>query len=104
MSVMVPSAIPAESARAWYDEHHVDDVALYDITQQAATLLSSMLLARKRHAGDELEREHWAARRRLVKRQAAALNPDDRAELVAQQQAWAHEIQALEAQPVPQPA
>ncbi|HWK20924.1 MAG TPA: hypothetical protein VNR37_09195 [Microbacteriaceae bacterium] len=100
----VPSTIPAASARAWYDEHHVDDVALYDITRQAATLLSSILLARKQAAGDELEQEHWAARRRLVKRQAAALNPEDRAELVAQQQAWAHEIQALDAQPVPQPA
>lgn len=96
MSLMVPQPVPVSGARAWFDEHLVDDVALYDITRQAATLLSSMLLARRRAASTELEREHWAARRRLVKRQADALDPQDRAELVAQQQAWAHEIVVLE--------
>jgi hypothetical protein len=75
----------------------VDDVALYDITRQAASELSAVLLERKRAAADDVERGHWAARRALVARQADALDPRDRGGLVAQQQAWAEEIQALEA-------
>jgi hypothetical protein len=86
--------------RAWFDEHLVDDVALFDITRQAASVLSSMLLQRELAASDDLEREHWGARRRLVKQQVGVLVAGDRAGLVAQQQAWADEIQALEAEPV----
>jgi hypothetical protein len=100
---MVQGAVPAGSLRAWYDEHLVDDVALYDITRQAATVLSSMLLRRGCEAVDDLEVQHWEARRRLVKRQVRALDSGDRAGLVAQQQAWADEIRALEAEPVPLP-
>jgi hypothetical protein len=98
MGVTVPATVPAGLLRAWFDEHLVDDVALFDITRQAASELSAMLLERKRTAADDLERDHWAARRNLVRRQVEGLDPRDRAGLVAQQQAWADEIQALEAE------
>ncbi|MDR2567664.1 MAG: hypothetical protein LBC97_16745 [Bifidobacteriaceae bacterium] len=87
------------SARALRDERLADDVALYDITRQAATVLSSLLLQRMRGAEDDAARAVWAARRRLVKRQVLALDPGDRAGLVAQQEAWAAEIDALESAP-----
>ncbi|MDR2252357.1 MAG: hypothetical protein LBD97_00600 [Bifidobacteriaceae bacterium] len=91
-----PGAIPGGSLLSWYDEHRVGDVALYDITRQAASVLSATLLERKRAAPEGLQREHWAARRRLVRQQVEALDPADRPGLVAQQQAWADEIQALQ--------
>ncbi|MDR1513430.1 MAG: hypothetical protein LBS56_08120 [Propionibacteriaceae bacterium] len=94
----------AGSPLAWYDEHLVDDVALYDITRQAASVLSSILLRLDLAAADERDREHWAARRRLVKQQVAALRSGDRAGLAAQQEAWADEIRALDARAVPTPA
>jgi hypothetical protein len=100
MMSAAPETIPAGHLLAWYDEHRVGDVALYDITRQAASVLSAMLLGRKRAAGSDLERELWAARRRLVRQQVGALDPADRAGLVAQQQAWADEIQVLEVGPV----
>jgi hypothetical protein len=87
----------AQSLLEWFDEHRTDDVALYDITRQAATELSAVLLVRKRAAASDIEREHWEARRELVRRQVDALDPQDRAGLVAQQDAWADEIDALEA-------
>ena len=46
-------------------------------------------------ATDDGARERWAARRRLVKQQTKALDSVDRAELIAQQQAWVREAQAL---------
>ena len=78
MSVTIPSAIPAESLRAWYDdEPRVSDVALYDMTAQGATTLASVLIERQLATTDEREREYWAARVRLVNQQRTALDPDD---------------------------
>jgi hypothetical protein len=74
----------------------VDDVALYGITRQAASILAAMLLQRSLAAAPGLDQDHWGARRRLVKRQVRALDSSDRPGLVAQQEAWAHEIDALE--------
>lgn len=95
MSQTVPVAPTTQSARAWYDEALVEDAMVYDITREAATVLSSLLLTRMSEATDDGAREHWAARRRLVKQQTKALDPADRAGLIAQQQAWVHEAQAL---------
>jgi hypothetical protein len=91
----VPITVRAASARAWYDQRLVDDVVLYDITAQAAVSLSALLIQRRRAAQDGLERDHWSARLRLVKQQRSALDPDDRAGLIAQQQAWLDEARAL---------
>ncbi|MDR1441891.1 MAG: hypothetical protein LBJ02_05825 [Bifidobacteriaceae bacterium] len=93
----VHETVVAQSLLEWFDEHRTDDVALYDITRQAATELSAVLLARKRAAANDVEREHWEARSELVRRQVDALDPQNRAGLVAQQDAWADEIDALEA-------
>ncbi|MDI9890174.1 hypothetical protein [Microbacterium sp. IEGM 1404] len=99
MSVTIPSAIPAESLRAWYDDEPlVSDVALYDMTAQGATTLASVLIERQLATADEREREYWAARVRLVNQQRTALDPDDRLGLIAQQQAWLDEIDALTGQ------
>jgi hypothetical protein len=68
MGVMVSGVAPEKSMLAWYDEHLVDDVALYDITRQAATVLSAMLLQRGHAVANGLDEQHWEARRRLVKR------------------------------------
>ncbi|TAM71342.1 MAG: hypothetical protein EPN48_01885 [Microbacteriaceae bacterium] len=92
-----PTTVPASSLPAWYDEHLVDDAALYDITAQTATSLGALLIQQRRIASRELEREHWSARLRLVKQQQAALDPDDRVGLIAQQQAWLDEANALRA-------
>lgn len=97
------SGVP-QSLRAWYDSHLVDDAVLYDITAQTATSLSAVLLSRQRAASTLLEVEHWAARGRLVAQQAGTLNPDDRAGLIAQQQAWLDEMDALARNAEPQPA
>jgi hypothetical protein len=93
-----PNVSP-RSLWAWYDEHRIGDSALYDITVQAATSLSGLLVQRQLAAGDVRERTHWAARVRLVSRQEAALDPGDRAGLIAQQQAWLEEADALAAEP-----
>lgn len=95
MNQTVPVAPRVESARTWYDQALVEDTMIYDITREAAAMLSSLLLERMTNAADEGAREHWAARRRLVKQQTKALDPADRAALIAQQQAWVHEAQAL---------
>ncbi len=87
------------SLRAWYDDHRIGDPALYDITAQAATSLSAILTQRQLAAGDGRERDHWAARVRLVSRQQAALDPGDRGGLIAQQQAWLDEADALTREP-----
>ncbi|WP_424441759.1 hypothetical protein [Microbacterium sp.] len=68
---------------------------LYDIARHTASVLASLLLNRRRGAGDEAEREHWAARERLVMQQVKALDPDDRAGLIAQDEAWEDEARAL---------
>ena len=99
MSVTVPNTTTAESLRAWYDdEPRVSDVALYDITAQGATTLTAVLIERQLATTDERERGYWAARVRLVNQQRAALDPDDRLGLIAQQQAWLDEIDALTGQ------
>ena len=87
------------SLRAWYDEHRIGDSPLYDITTQAATSLSALLVQRQLAASDGRERDHWAARVQLVSRQQAALDPTDRAGLIAQQQAWLDEADALACEP-----
>lgn len=74
---------------------HVSDAMLYDIARHTASVLSSGLLARKNAASDDAEREHWAARRRLVKQQVRALVPTDRSGLIAQEEAWEDETRAL---------
>lgn len=85
----------AEMPRVRPDFDHVSDAMLYDITRHTASVLSSGLLARKNAAGDDAEREHWAARRRLVKQQVRALEPADRSGLIAQEEAWEDETRAL---------
>jgi hypothetical protein len=92
------------SLRAWYDGHRVDDAVLYDITAQTATSLSAAILTRQRAAANPVEAEHWAARGRLVTQQVNALDPGDRAGLIAQQQAWLDEMDALTRRAEPQPA
>ncbi|MDR1189395.1 MAG: hypothetical protein LBK95_18420 [Bifidobacteriaceae bacterium] len=99
-----PDTVLEQSLLEWFDEHRTDDVALYDITRQAATELSAVLLARKHAAASGIERDHWEARRELVRRQVDSLDPRDRASLAAQQDAWADEIDALEARPLRPPA
>src|SRR5260370_23071223 len=89
------------SLRAWYDDHRIGDSALYDITAQAATSLSALLVQRQLAASDGRERDHWAARVRLVSRQQAVLDPSDRAGLIAQQQTWLDEADALTPEPPP---
>jgi len=87
--------IPPGGLRAWYDDQHINDAVLYDITAQAAASLAALLAQKQLAAAEERERGHWAARVRLVAQQKAALPPNDRAGLIAQQQAWLHEAQAL---------
>ena len=84
-----------ESLRAWYDQHRIGDEVLYDITTQAATSLAALLVQRQLGASNDRDREHWAARAHLVTQQQAALDPDDRDGLVAQQQAWLDEAASL---------
>lgn len=96
MSLTIPTSAPrGMSLRERYDEKRIGDTVLYDITVQAATSLSSLFVKRQLTAATEQDREHWAARARLVERQRAALNPGDRAELIAQQEAWLEEIENL---------
>jgi len=97
-SVPRPDVSPAQ-LWAWYDEHRIGDSALYDITAQAAASLSGLLVQRQLAAGDARERDHWAARVRLVSRQQAALDPGDRTGLIAQQQAWLDEADVLTREP-----
>lgn len=82
-------------ARTRPDFTHVSDVMLYDIARHTASLLASILLNRQRTATDDAEREHWVARERLVMQQVRALDPDDRAGLIAQNEAWGDEARAL---------
>jgi hypothetical protein len=73
----------------------VSDVMVYDIARHTASVLSSLLLSRKNQSVDGVEREHWAARRRLVKQQVAALDAGDRAGVIAQDEVWRLEKLAL---------
>lgn len=91
--------VPPGSLWAWYEEHRIGDSVLYDITAQAAASLSGLLVQRQLAASDVREGDHWAARVRLVSRQRAALDPNDRGGLIAQQQAWLHEADALTREP-----
>jgi hypothetical protein len=90
---MLTAEAPAPRTRP--DFTHVSDVMLYDIARHTASLLASILLNRQRDATDDAEREHWAARERLVMQQVQALDPDDRAGLIAQNEAWEDEADAL---------
>lgn len=86
----------APVARKRPDFTHVSDVMLYDIARHTASLLIAELIARCDAAAmDESDREQWEARLRLVDEQVAALNPDDRAGLIAQNEAWDDESHAL---------
>lgn len=85
----------AAEARPRPDFTHVSDAMLYDIARHTASLLTSLFLNRQRDATDDAEREHWAARERLVMQQVQALDPDDRAGLIAQNEAWQDEDRAL---------
>ncbi|WP_028707706.1 hypothetical protein [Propionicicella superfundia] len=85
----------APAARTRPDFTHVSDVMLYDIARHTASLLTSILLGRQRAATDDADREHWVARERLVMQQVRALDPDDRAGLIAQNEAWEDEASAL---------
>ena len=94
MSDTTPTAeTPAVRTRP--DFTHVSDVMLYDIARHTASLLTALFLNRQRDSTDDAEREHWVARERLVMRQVQALDPDDRAGLIAQNEAWADEDRAL---------
>lgn len=85
----------APAARTRPDFTHVSDVMLYDIARHTASLLIAELIARSDAATDESDRERWEARLRLVDEQVAALNPADRAGLIAQNEAWDDESHAL---------
>ena len=80
----------ASPVRGRPDFTHVSDVMLYDIARHTASLLLSLFLNRQREAADEAEREHWAARERLVIRNVEALDPADRAGLIAQNLSLIH--------------
>jgi hypothetical protein len=58
--------------------------------------LSALSIERRSTAEDGLEQEHWSVHLRLVRQQRSVLDPDDRAGLVAQQQAWLDEACALD--------
>lgn len=92
---MSDTMLTAPVPRTRPDFTHVSDVMLYDIARHTASLLASILLNRQRAATDDAEREHWAARDRLVMQQVQALKPDDRAGLIAQNEAWEDEAHAL---------
>lgn len=99
MSQMIPAnrtagGLPEE----WADEQIIEDVVLYDMARHRASVLSSLLLQRQRSATTGFHRRHWRARRRLVKQQAKTMSAEDRAGMIAQHQAWSHEIQALTGQ------
>lgn len=87
--------ILTQTPQARADFEHVSDAMVYDIARHTASVLSSILLTRKNTAADDAERDHWAARRRLVKQQVRALDADDRAGLIAQDEVWRLEKLAL---------
>ncbi len=94
---MSNTALTADApvARTRPDFTHVSDVMLYDIARHTASLLIAELIARSDAATGESDRERWGARLRLVDEQVAALNPADRAGLIAQNEAWDDESHAL---------
>ncbi|CAG7600792.1 hypothetical protein ACFPZL_02115 [Leucobacter soli] len=84
---------PAPQARPDYSG--VSDAMLYDIARHNASVLSAKLMRLSDAADSDEMREHWAARRRLVKQQARVLNPEVRAEIIAQDEVWLLEKLAL---------
>ena len=85
----------APAPRTRPDFTHVSDVMLYDIARHTASLLIAELIARADAATNESDREQWEARLRLVDEHVAALNPDDRSGMIAQNEAWDDESHAL---------
>ena len=85
----------APVARTRPDFTHVSDATLYASARHPASLLIAELIARADAATDESDQEQWEARLRLVDEQVSALNPDDRAGLIAQNEAWDDESHAL---------
>ena len=92
---MSQTILTAPAAQARPDYTGISDAMLYDIARHNASILSAKLLRLSDTAGSDEMRDHWAARRRLVKQQARALNPEDRAEIIAQDEVWRLEKLAL---------
>lgn len=90
---ILTGAAETPPVRSGFD--HVSDAMLYDIARHTASVLSSLLLNLKNEASDVAEREHWAARRRLVKKQITTLDVHDRAGIIAQDEVWRLEKLAL---------
>ncbi len=85
-----------EQLHAWYDQHYVDDIVLYDITAQTATSLAALIIGRRCRAADEADRTRWDAELRRVDQEKATLDPEDRAALIAQQHAWLQQARMLD--------
>lgn len=92
---MSRTLLTADAPRTRPDYTHISDAMLYDIARHTASVLSSTLLNLSDAAADDAEREHWEARRRLIKQQTKALDPDDRAVMIAQDEVWRLEKLAL---------
>lgn len=84
-----------EPVIAWNDAQAEDDSVLHDTTRRCVTVLSTLLTEHEKAATTDYERSYWTARRRLLTEQVGGLDYDDRASLLAQQQAWARETQVL---------
>ncbi len=78
------------------DFEHVSDAMVYDIApaHRLGALLDPAQPQERRRRRCRA-RHHWAARRRLVKQQVRALDADDRAGLIAQDEVWRLEKLAL---------
>lgn len=92
---MSQNLLTADAPRTRPDYSHISDAMVYDIARHTASVLSSMLLNLSDAATDDAERGHWTARRRLVKQQVNALDPDDRTGIIAQDEVWRLEKLAL---------
>lgn len=90
---ILTAEVPAPRARPNYS--HISDAMLYDIARHTASVLSAILLNLCDAVQDDAEREHWEARFRLVAQQTKALDPDDRAGMIAQDEVWRLEKLAL---------
>ncbi|MCT1657162.1 hypothetical protein [Brevibacterium luteolum] len=73
----------------------ISTAMLYDVARHTSSVLSAEFLARRDSSASEEDREFWASRRRLLKQQVRALDPEDRAVLIAQDAAWKDQIKAL---------
>lgn len=74
---------------------------LYNATMQTASSLDGLLVALWREADSDDERTHWVARKALVDDQRHAVDPHDRAGMVAQQEAWMEQFYMLQDRRVP---